>query len=118
MKFLILLVVVCVVKGNLYHYQECLRGTTVLLTEPCSPATYEGNSPYHPLADNKFAVTCINNQFSFVCQDGTKHTYHLSARRTSPKLFVRKRQHSEDLHTPIFLIVFTLLFLILCFKKW
>lgn len=116
MKFILLLLVIGFVSGNLYHYQECARGTTVLLSEPCSPSTYEGNSPYHPLADNKFAITCTSNKFSFVCQDGTKHIFQLRARAISPRLFV-KSQPREDLYTPIVLIILTLLFLIYCFIK-
>lgn len=118
MKFLLLLVIVSVVSGNRYHYQECPKGTTVILKEPCSSYTYESSSPYIPLADNKFAVTCLNKQFTFVCLDGTTHTYYLSARRVTPKLLTGQRQSTEDLLTPIFLIFVSLLFLILCFKRW
>ncbi|APO40584.1 ORF7a [Severe acute respiratory syndrome-related coronavirus] len=118
MKFLLLLIVVNVALADLYHYQECARGTTVLLSEPCSPNTYEGNSPYHPLADNKFAVTCTTTKFSFVCQDSTRHTYQLRARAFTPRLFATKvQQQQDDLFTPVVLIVFTLLFLIYLFKR-
>nr|WDQ27007.1 MAG: protein 7a [Sarbecovirus sp. RhGB07] len=118
MKFLLLLVIVSAVSGNRHHYQECFKGTTVVLKEPCASYTYEGNSPYTPLADNKFAVACLNKQFTFVCLDGTTHTYYLSARRVTPKLLIGQRQSTEDPFIPIFVIFVSLLFLILCFKRW
>lgn len=55
MKIILFLALITLATCELYHYQECVRGTTVLLKEPCSSGTYEGNSPFHPLADNKFA---------------------------------------------------------------
>nr|QTJ30158.1 ORF7a protein [Sarbecovirus sp.] len=117
MKFVLLLALLSVASGDLYHYQECARGTTVLLTEPCSPSTYEGNSPYHPLADNKFAVTCTTTKFSFVCQDSTRHTFQLRARAFSPRLFASERQPTTVSFTPVILIVCTLLFLIYFFGR-
>lgn len=53
MKIILFLALITLATCELYHYQECVRGTTVLLKEPCSSGTYEGNSPFHPLADNK-----------------------------------------------------------------
>lgn len=55
MKIILFLALITLATCELYHYQECVRGTTVLLKEPCSSGTYEGNSPFHPLADNKIA---------------------------------------------------------------
>nr|QQX93829.1 ORF7a protein [Severe acute respiratory syndrome coronavirus 2] len=52
MKIILFLALITLATCELYHYQECVRGTTVLLKEPCSSGTYEGNSPFHPLADN------------------------------------------------------------------
>lgn len=71
---------------------KIVRGTTVLLKEPCSSGTYEGNSPFHPLADNKFA----------------------RARSVSPKLFIRQEE-VQELYSPIFLIVAAIVFITLCF---
>lgn len=51
MKIILFLALITLATCELYHYQECVRGTTVLLKEPCSSGTYEGNSPFHPLAD-------------------------------------------------------------------
>lgn len=65
MKIILFLALITLATCELYHYQECVRGTTVLLKEPCSSGTYEGNSPFHPLADNKFALTCFSTQFAF-----------------------------------------------------
>lgn len=65
MKIIFFLALITLATCELYHYQECVRGTTVLLKEPCSSGTYEGNSPFHPLADNKFALTCFSTQFAF-----------------------------------------------------
>lgn len=62
MKIILFLALITLATCELYHYQECVRGTTVLLKEPCSSGTYEGNSPFHPLADNKFALTCFSTQ--------------------------------------------------------
>lgn len=59
MKIILFLALITLATCELYHYQECVRGTTVLLKEPCSSGTYEGNSLFHPLADNKFALTCF-----------------------------------------------------------
>lgn len=67
MKIILFLALITLATCELYHYQECVRGTTVLLKEPCSSGTYEGNSPFHPLADNKFALTCFSTQFAFAC---------------------------------------------------
>ncbi|ADK66846.1 ORF7a protein [Bat coronavirus BM48-31/BGR/2008] len=116
MKFLLLVAIVSIASAELYHYQECARGTTVLLKEPCQPNTYEGNSPYHPLADNKFAITCTNTKFSFVCQDETRHVFQLRARSISPRLFASPKHHSDDF-TPVILIIVTLLFVIYCCMK-
>lgn len=77
MKIILFLALITLATCELYHYQECVRGTTVLLKEPCSSGTYEGNSPFHPLADNKFALTCFSTQFAFACPDGVKHVYHV-----------------------------------------
>lgn len=54
MKIILFLALITLATCELYHYQECVRGTTVLLKEPCSSGTYEGNSPFHPLADKLF----------------------------------------------------------------
>lgn len=45
MKIIPFLALITLATCELYHYQECVRGTTVLLKEPCSSGTYEGNSP-------------------------------------------------------------------------
>lgn len=66
MKIILFLALITLATCELYHYQECVRGTTVLLKEPCSSGTYEGNSPFHPLADNKFALTCFSNSPIFL----------------------------------------------------
>lgn len=87
MKIILFLALITLATCELYHYQECVRGTTVLLKEPCSSGTYEGNSPFHPLADNKFALTCFSTQFAFACPDGVKHVYQLRARSVSPYTF-------------------------------
>lgn len=97
MKIILFLALITLATCELYHYQECVRGTTVLLKEPCSSGTYEGNSPFHPLADNKFALTCFSTQFAFACPDGVKHVYQLRARSVSPKLFIRQRGSSRTL---------------------
>nr|QWJ72045.1 truncated ORF7a protein [Severe acute respiratory syndrome coronavirus 2] len=81
MKIILFLALITLATCELYHYQECVRGTTVLLKEPCSSGTYEGNSPFHPLADNKFALTCFST-----------HVYQLRARSVSPKLFIRQEE--------------------------
>lgn len=86
MKIILFLALITLATCELYHYQECVRGTTVLLKEPCSSGTYEGNSPFHPLADNKF----------------------------SPKLFIRQEE-VQELYSPIFLIVAAIVFITLCF---
>lgn len=44
MKIILFLALITLATCELYHYQECVRGTTVLLKEPCSSGTYEGNS--------------------------------------------------------------------------
>lgn len=90
MKIILFLALITLATCELYHYQECVRGTTVLLKEPCSSGTYEGNSPFHPLADNKFA------------------------RSVSPKLFIRQEE-VQELYSPIFLIVAAIVFITLCF---
>nr|QQW60911.1 ORF7a protein [Severe acute respiratory syndrome coronavirus 2]QRW35923.1 ORF7a protein [Severe acute respiratory syndrome coronavirus 2]QSG75559.1 ORF7a protein [Severe acute respiratory syndrome coronavirus 2]QSQ87672.1 ORF7a protein [Severe acute respiratory syndrome coronavirus 2]QTB01380.1 ORF7a protein [Severe acute respiratory syndrome coronavirus 2] len=98
MKIILFLALITLATCELYHYQECVRGTTVLLKEPCSSGTYEGNSPFHPLADNKL--------FAFACPDGVKHVYQLRARSVSPKLFIRQEE---------VLIVAAIVFITLCF---
>nr|QWQ60924.1 ORF7a protein [Severe acute respiratory syndrome coronavirus 2]QWU01187.1 ORF7a protein [Severe acute respiratory syndrome coronavirus 2] len=108
MKIILFLALITLATCELYHYQECVRGTTVLLKELCSSGTYEGNSPFHPLADNKFALTC------FACPDGVKHVYQLRARSVSPKLFIRQEE-VQELYSPIFLIVAAIVFITLCF---
>lgn len=100
MKIILFLALITLATCELYHYQECVRGTTVLLKEPCSSGTYEGNSPFHPLADNKFALTCFSTQFAFACPDGVKHVYQLRARSVSPKLFIRQEE-VQELYSPI-----------------
>nr|UCN67253.1 ORF7a protein [Severe acute respiratory syndrome coronavirus 2] len=106
MKIILFLALITLATCELYHYQECVRGTTVL--------TYEGNSPFHPLADNKFALTCFSTQFAFACPDGVKHVYQLRARSASPKLFIRQEE-VQELYSPIFLIVAAIVFITLCF---
>nr|WAT77141.1 ORF7a protein [Severe acute respiratory syndrome coronavirus 2]WCL95822.1 ORF7a protein [Severe acute respiratory syndrome coronavirus 2] len=105
MKIILFLALITLATCELYHYQECVRGTTVLLKEPCSSGTYEGNSPFHPLADNKFALTCFSTQFAFACP---------RARSVSPKLFIRQEE-VQELYSPIFLIVAAIVFITLCF---
>lgn len=100
MKIILFLALITLATCELYHYQECVRGTTVLLKEPCSSGTYEGNSLFHPLADNKFALTCFSTQ--------------LRARSASPKLFIRQEE-VQELYSPIFLIVAAIVFITLCF---
>nr|ULM12238.1 ORF7a protein [Severe acute respiratory syndrome coronavirus 2] len=107
MKIILFLALITLATCELYHYQECVRGTTVLLKELCSSGTYEGNSPFHPLADNKFALTCFS-------PDGVKHVYQLRARSVSPKLFIRQEE-VQELYSPIFLIVAAIVFITLCF---
>lgn len=115
MKIILFLALITLATCELYHYQECVRGTTVLLKEPCSSGTYEGNSPFHPLADNKFALTCFSTQFAFACPDGVKHVYQLRARSVSPKLFIRQEE-VQELYSPIFLIIeLSLIDFYLCF---
>nr|UCQ90550.1 ORF7a protein [Severe acute respiratory syndrome coronavirus 2]UCQ90586.1 ORF7a protein [Severe acute respiratory syndrome coronavirus 2]UIC29413.1 ORF7a protein [Severe acute respiratory syndrome coronavirus 2]UIE85065.1 ORF7a protein [Severe acute respiratory syndrome coronavirus 2]UJR05659.1 ORF7a protein [Severe acute respiratory syndrome coronavirus 2] len=114
MKIILFLALITLATCELYHYQECVRGTTVLLKEPCSSGTYEGNSPFHPLADNKFALTCFSTQFAFACPDGVKDVYQLRARSASPKLFIRQEE-VQELYSPIFLIVAAIVFITLCF---
>nr|QQL13110.1 truncated ORF7a protein [Severe acute respiratory syndrome coronavirus 2] len=65
MKIILFLALITLATCELYHYQECVRGTTVLLKEPCSSGTYEGNSPFHPLADNKFHLNCSSDKRKF-----------------------------------------------------
>ncbi|AAZ41334.1 hypothetical protein [Bat SARS coronavirus HKU3-2] len=115
MKIILFLTLIALATCELYHYRECVRGTTVLLKEPCPSGTYEGNSPFHPLADNKFALTCSSTHFAFACADGTRHTYQLRARSVSPKLFIRQEEVYQELYSPLFLIVAALVFIILCF---
>nr|QYP49466.1 ORF7a protein [Severe acute respiratory syndrome coronavirus 2]QYV65661.1 ORF7a protein [Severe acute respiratory syndrome coronavirus 2]QZB72521.1 ORF7a protein [Severe acute respiratory syndrome coronavirus 2]QZB74838.1 ORF7a protein [Severe acute respiratory syndrome coronavirus 2]QZB78257.1 ORF7a protein [Severe acute respiratory syndrome coronavirus 2] len=107
MKIILFLALITLATCELYHYQECVRGTTVLLKEPCSSGTYEGNSPFHPL-------TCFSTQFAFACPDGVKHVYQLRARSASPKLFIRQEE-VQELYSPIFLIVAAIVFITLCF---
>nr|QZU77925.1 ORF7a protein [Severe acute respiratory syndrome coronavirus 2] len=109
MKIILFLALITLATCELYHYQECVRGTTVLLKEPCSSGTYEGNSPFHPLA-----LTCFSTQFAFACPDGVKHVYQLRARSASPKLFIRQEE-VQELYSPIFLIVAAIVFITLCF---
>lgn len=81
MKIILFLALITLATCELYHYQECVRGTTVLLKEPCSSGTYEGNSPFHPLADNKLTVyqtrgssrTLLSN-FSYCCGNSVYNT--------------------------------------------
>nr|QZL45734.1 ORF7a protein [Severe acute respiratory syndrome coronavirus 2] len=108
MKIILFLALITLATCELYHYQECVRGTTVLLKEPCSSGTF------HPLADNKFALTCFSTQFAFACPDGVKHVYQLRARSASPKLFIRQEE-VQELYSPIFLIVAAIVFITLCF---
>nr|BCG66632.1 ORF7a protein [Severe acute respiratory syndrome-related coronavirus] len=115
MKLFIFLALITLVIAEHYHYQECVRGTTVLLQEPCSSGSYEGNSPYHPLADNKFALTCTSSLFAFTCPGGEKHIYQLRARSVSPRLFIKQENHIQEPYTPIFLLIAGTVFLILCF---
>lgn len=52
MKIILFLALITLATCELYHYQECVRGTTVLLKEPCSSGTYAyccGNSVYNTL---------------------------------------------------------------------
>nr|WNE63616.1 ORF7a protein [Severe acute respiratory syndrome coronavirus 2] len=105
MKIILFLALITLATCELYHYQECVRGTTVLLKEPCSSGTYEGNSP---------ALTCFSTQFAFACPDGVKHVYQLRARSVSPKLFIRQEE-VQELYSPIFLIVAAIVFITLCF---
>nr|UBX13896.1 ORF7a protein [Severe acute respiratory syndrome coronavirus 2] len=107
MKIILFLALITLATCELYHYQECVRGTTVLLKEPCSSGTYEGNSPL-------FALTCFSTQFAFACPDGVKHVYQLRARSASPKLFIRQEE-VQELYSPIFLIVAAIVFITLCF---
>nr|QZD24042.1 ORF7a protein [Severe acute respiratory syndrome coronavirus 2]UES83529.1 ORF7a protein [Severe acute respiratory syndrome coronavirus 2] len=107
MKIILFLALITLATCELYHYQECVRGTTVLLKEPCSSGTYEGNSPFH-------ALTCFSTQFAFACPDGVKHVYQLRARSASPKLFIRQEE-VQELYSPIFLIVAAIVFITLCF---
>nr|UBD57035.1 ORF7a protein [Severe acute respiratory syndrome coronavirus 2]UBE14494.1 ORF7a protein [Severe acute respiratory syndrome coronavirus 2]UBE35208.1 ORF7a protein [Severe acute respiratory syndrome coronavirus 2]UBF41222.1 ORF7a protein [Severe acute respiratory syndrome coronavirus 2]UBF41266.1 ORF7a protein [Severe acute respiratory syndrome coronavirus 2] len=107
MKIILFLALITLATCELYHYQECVRGTTVLLKEPCSSGTYEGNY-------NKFALTCFSTQFAFACPDGVKHVYQLRARSASPKLFIRQEE-VQELYSPIFLIVAAIVFITLCF---
>lgn len=93
MKIILFLALITLATCELYHYQECVRGTTVLLKEPCSSGTYEGN---------------------FACPDGVKHVYQLRARSVSPKLFIRQEE-VQELYSPIFLIVAAIVFITLCF---
>nr|UAM58179.1 ORF7a protein [Severe acute respiratory syndrome coronavirus 2]UBK17160.1 ORF7a protein [Severe acute respiratory syndrome coronavirus 2]UCZ44396.1 ORF7a protein [Severe acute respiratory syndrome coronavirus 2] len=106
MKIILFLALITLATCELYHYQECVRGTTVLLKEPCSSGTYEGNY--------KFALTCFSTQFAFACPDGVKHVYQLRARSASPKLFIRQEE-VQELYSPIFLIVAAIVFITLCF---
>nr|UCL74845.1 ORF7a protein [Severe acute respiratory syndrome coronavirus 2]UCL82112.1 ORF7a protein [Severe acute respiratory syndrome coronavirus 2] len=112
MKIILFLALITLATCELYHYQECVRGTTVLLKEPCSSGTYEGNSPFYPLADNN-ALTCFSTH-AFACPDGVKHVYQLRARSASPKLFIRQEE-VQELYSPIFLIVAAIVFITLCF---
>nr|UMJ63332.1 ORF7a protein [Severe acute respiratory syndrome coronavirus 2] len=114
MRIILFLALITLATCELYRCQECVRGTTVLLKELCSSGTYEGNSPFHPLADNKFALACFGTQFAFACPDGVKHVYRLRARSVSPRLFIRQEE-VQELYSPIFLIVAAIVFITLCF---
>lgn len=94
MKIILFLALITLATCELYHYQECVRGTTVLLKEP--------------------ALTCFSTQFAFACPDGVKHVYQLRARSASPKLFIRQEE-VQELYSPIFLIVAAIVFITLCF---
>lgn len=48
MKIILFLALITLATCELYHYQECVRGTTVLLKEPCSSYCC-GNSVYNTL---------------------------------------------------------------------
>lgn len=58
MKIILFLALITLATCELYHYQECVRGTTVLLKEPCSSGTYEGN-----LLSN-FSYCCGNSVYN------------------------------------------------------
>lgn len=76
MKIILFLALITLATCELYHYQECVRGTTVLLKEPCSSGTYEGNSPFHPLADHQTrgsSRTLLSN-FSYCCGNSVYNT--------------------------------------------
>lgn len=53
MKIILFLALITLATCELYHYQECVRGTTVLLKEPCSSGSNFsyccGNSVYNTL---------------------------------------------------------------------
>nr|BDB07096.1 ORF7a protein [Severe acute respiratory syndrome coronavirus 2] len=57
MKIILFLALITLATCELYHYQECVRGTTVLLKEPCSSGTYEGNS-------SNFSYCCGNSVYN------------------------------------------------------
>ncbi|AAX16199.1 putative uncharacterized protein 4 [SARS coronavirus WH20] len=73
MKIILFLTLIVFTSCELYHYQECVRGTTVLLKEPCPSGTYEGNSP--------FAIPCFNNAYYilvFTRNPGSRRTLYQS----------------------------------------
>lgn len=77
MKIILFLALITLATCELYHYQECVRGTTVLLKEPCSSGTYEGNSPFHPLADNhqtRGSSRTLLSNFSYCCGNSVYNT--------------------------------------------
>lgn len=45
MKIILFLALITLATCELYHYQECVRGTTVLLKEPCSSGRARSVSP-------------------------------------------------------------------------
>ncbi|QWN56207.1 ORF7a [Betacoronavirus sp. RsYN04] len=115
--FLCLLVLITAAYASEYHYQDCVRGTTVLLKEPCPGVTYEGNTPYHPLPDNRLALSCVSTLFTFTCASGERHEFRIRARTFTPRLLSQSADIvQQDLHTPIFLIVVVLVFIIFCFS--
>lgn len=71
MKIILFLALITLATCELYHYQECVRGTTVLLKEPCSSGTYEGNSPFHQTRGS--SRTLLSN-FSYCCGNSVYNT--------------------------------------------
>lgn len=62
MKIILFLALITLATCELYHYQECVRGTTVLLKEPCSSGTYEGNSNFSYCCGNSVYNTLLHTQ--------------------------------------------------------